>query len=90
MENTQHAGQRPAVSDPIEAQIRSVWCEILGTAHIANRDSFFALGGESISATLCANRLQRIFQVRIPLSVLLDAQTTVERLADRIRASTTS
>jgi acyl carrier protein len=70
----------------MEAQIRTIWMETLEIEAIQPTDSFFDLGGESITGTLCAHRLQQQFGVALPLSALLDEHTTVAALAARIRA----
>jgi acyl carrier protein len=70
----------------MEAYIRAVWAEILEVADVTADDTFFDLGGESISATLCANRLQADFRVQVPVSLLLDEHTTATVLAAHIGA----
>ncbi len=74
-------------NDPLaslEEKLRALWREILEIPEFGIDDTLFDLGGESISATLCANRIESMFAVRIPVSILLDERTTVRSLAAQI------
>ncbi len=44
---------------PLERFLGALWEEMLGVERVGLRDSFFDLGGTSISAAVLANRLQR-------------------------------
>ncbi|RME99827.1 MAG: amino acid adenylation domain-containing protein, partial [Chloroflexi bacterium] len=60
---------------PLEEALICLWREILGVETIARHDNFFALGGHSLRAARVAARIQAIFGVELPLSVLFDAPT---------------
>jgi acyl carrier protein len=61
--------------------------EVLEAAAIGVDESLIDLGGDSIAATMCANRLQTVFRVRVPVSTLLDETTTVRTLSAHIRTA---
>jgi acyl transferase domain-containing protein len=74
----------------IEAEIVSIWQEVLGVAPLGIRDDFFALGGHSLLGTQIVARLRLAFDVDVPLRELYEAPTVAE-MAERvvqIRAAT--
>ncbi|MGP0050356.1 MAG: AMP-binding protein, partial [Solirubrobacteraceae bacterium] len=52
------AQEREPPRGPVEEAVAAVWCELLGVAGIGRRDSFFALGGDSLKATRLVSRLR--------------------------------
>lgn len=76
-----------SIGDAIEDQVAAVWREILEAGTIGVDESLIDLGGDSIAATMCANRLQTVFGVRVPVSTLLDETTTVRTLSAQIRTA---
>ena len=70
-------------SGPVEEQLVAIWAEILGRRDIGVRDDFFDAGGHSLLAVRLMSRIERRFQVRLPLSTLFE-QPTIEGLARRI------
>jgi acyl carrier protein len=60
----------------IERVIMSAWTEVLrtGTA-VGPDDNFFALGGDSIGALNVVFRLEQVFGIEVPPSVLFDSPT---------------
>ena len=65
---------------PVEEVIAEIWAEILGGNQVSVRDSFFELGGNSLSAARLIARLRQTFPVDIQLRNLFGAPT-VENLA---------
>jgi amino acid adenylation domain-containing protein len=57
--------------------LQSIWSEILGLdENRINMDvSFFELGGHSLKATILAMKIQKEFQVRIPLAEIFEKDT---------------
>jgi glutamate racemase len=66
--------------------VREVWEEALGRQDFEPSDNFFALGGNSLLATMVAGRLSEIFDHRIPLR-LLAQNPTQEKLAAALTAT---
>jgi acyl carrier protein len=75
--------------DAIEQRLLAIWSETLDLDPIAADDTFVELGGDSIAATLCLNRIQTEFGVEVPVDALLLDAVSVRELADRIAASVT-
>jgi acyl transferase domain-containing protein len=60
---------------PLEAEIASIWQEELGISQISVHDDFFMLGGTSILVSRIIFRLNRAFQVELPIISLLESPT---------------
>ncbi|MFC9892534.1 amino acid adenylation domain-containing protein [Nocardia sp. NPDC127579] len=77
-----------APATPMEAAVAEVFAEILGprVQRIGRDDDFFALGGNSLSATRVAARLGAAFDTRLPVRALFEA-STVTALAARIEVA---
>ena len=65
---------------PIEAKLADIWCEVLKLDRVCKHDNFFALGGHSLIATQITSRIQRQFQIDVPLRTIFD-HPTIEDLA---------
>ncbi|AUX29428.1 MULTISPECIES: non-ribosomal peptide synthetase/type I polyketide synthase [Sorangium] len=61
-----------------EQLIADIWAEVLGHARVGSSDSFFALGGHSLSAMQVASRLRSAFGVELSLRALLEGPTVAE------------
>jgi amino acid adenylation domain-containing protein len=60
---------------PEEQSIAGIWSEVLGIQRIGIYDNFFALGGHSLLATRVVSRMNRIFNITIPLRSFFEAPT---------------
>jgi thioesterase domain-containing protein len=69
----------------VELELVKVFEEVLGMTPIGVTDSFFELGGSSLSALSVTIRLEQIFGHQVTNAVLLE-NPTVERLAQVMRA----
>ncbi len=74
---------------PLQKTIQSCWSEILHRQDIGLNDSFFDLGGHSVSATMLVFQLRkRLQQSDLPLALLYDSPTialmaaSIERSGD--------
>ncbi|WP_436102933.1 amino acid adenylation domain-containing protein [Pararhizobium sp. LjRoot238] len=69
----------------IEIEVAGIWRDILrlGDEELSIRDSFFDVGGNSLSAMALINRLNARFGTRLPIQALF-AAPTVEALASEI------
>lgn len=59
----------------LDSQIAAVYRDILGLDDVALTDSFFDLGGDSLSALSVINRVEQLTGERLPVSLLLEHQT---------------
>jgi hypothetical protein len=55
--------------------LAAIWAEVLKIDRVGIHDNFFDLGGHSLLITQVASRIQRSFQVELPLRILFDAPT---------------
>nr|WP_240930806.1 non-ribosomal peptide synthetase [Rhodococcus sp. B10] len=79
--------QREEFAEPVgdtESAVAAVFSEILGVRRVGRTDDYFALGGNSLSATRVVARLNSRFGVRIGVREFFDASTVAEwaRLID--------
>jgi acyl-coenzyme A synthetase/AMP-(fatty) acid ligase len=59
----------------VEAELVSIWEEVLGVRPISVAANFFALGGHSLLATQVIARVQDVFQLEIPLHIMFEEPT---------------
>ncbi|MBL0385660.1 amino acid adenylation domain-containing protein [Tumebacillus sp. ITR2] len=71
--------------DEVELELVKVFEEVLGMAPVGVTDSFFDLGGSSLSALSVMIRLEQVFGTSLSNAVLLESPT-VEALAQVLRA----
>ncbi len=61
-----------APADVLEIAVSLIWSEMLELEKIGVQDSFFALGGHSLTATRIATRLNETFDLRIGIDDIFD------------------
>ncbi|HEX8819708.1 MAG TPA: condensation domain-containing protein [Archangium sp.] len=66
---------------PVERELWSIWCELLGTREVGIHDDFFRLGGHSLMATQAISRVRQAFGTDIPLKALFTSGRTIAELA---------
>ncbi len=64
-----------APRDPVERKLAEFWSELLGVARIGVDDSFFDLGGHSLTAVRLFRMIKKEFAVDLPISALFEAPT---------------
>jgi thioesterase domain-containing protein/acyl carrier protein len=74
--------------DALEVQLKEIWEDVLGRHSIGLDDNYFELGGHSLAAVHLFARIEQTLGVKLPLSVLLQAQT-VAGMAQFLRAKGT-
>lgn len=62
----------------IEEQLSAYWCELLGIEAVKRNDHFLEIGGNSMMATILANRIEDEMGVRPSMEELFN---TLEHLA---------
>ncbi len=67
-----------------EAKLADIWREILQRESVGIHDNFFQLGGHSLLATQIISRVDRHFQVELPVRVLFESPT-IAGVAEAIR-----
>ncbi|MEU5844567.1 amino acid adenylation domain-containing protein, partial [Rhodococcus sp. NPDC047139] len=70
---------------PVQEIVASVFTDVLGVERVGLDDDFFALGGNSLSATQVAARIGLALDTDVPVRVLFEA-STVEDLAARVES----
>ncbi|OBG90889.1 non-ribosomal peptide synthetase, partial [Mycobacterium sp. E3251] len=82
-----HAGAYRAPTDPTEEILATIYAETLGVDRVGIDDSFFELGGDSISAMGLISAINSQLNVGLPVRVVFEAPT-VAQLARRIGEGT--
>jgi aryl carrier-like protein len=62
----------------------------LNVSDVGPDDNFLELGGDSIAATLCLNRLRDSVDHNIPVSALLEADMTLKQFVTLVAGSSTA
>jgi acyl carrier protein len=75
-----------APKNKLEEIVAGIYADVLGAQQIGASDNFFALGGDSLSATQVISRVRSLFSVNLPIATLF-LKATVAELADEIAAS---
>ena len=60
---------------PLEMLLVQIWCEVLGQETLGITHNFFAVGGDSLSAMQVISRINRHFQIEVPLRHIFEFPT---------------
>ena len=83
-EYTYVADDGAPLQDEWQIQLAKLWCRVLGISTVTQTDSFFELGGDSLSATQLATRIEKTFNHPFPVANLFQAPT-LSQMATLIR-----
>jgi|SRR5688572_20403205 len=72
----QHSGS----SAGLRAEIEKIWCEILNVPSVREADHFAELGGDSIAAAVCVNRIHAELGLEIGVELLLSGDSSFGQL----------
>ncbi len=63
---------------PTEEKLAHIWAEVLGVEQVSINRGFFEIGGYSLLAVEVMSRMRTVFQVDLPLRVLLETPTIAD------------
>ncbi|MEV6814324.1 non-ribosomal peptide synthetase [Micromonospora sp. NPDC051296] len=72
--------------DPVVAQLRLIWQEVLRIPDVGVHEDLFDLGGHSLHITRISGRIQQRLGVEVPLDAFFDTPTIAE-IAEIVRQS---
>jgi acyl carrier protein len=82
---TQHAtAVASSEVTPTQAALVEMWSKILWVPDVSLHDSFIDLGGHSLSATRCINRIRLLFEVEVPLDAFFNDPGDIASIAELI------
>jgi thioesterase domain-containing protein len=79
------SGETAEPRDSLEADLASIWKNVLGLEKLGINDNFFDLGGHSLLASIVVAQIQTELGYQLPLAALFRAPT-IARLAQSLRS----
>ena len=79
-DNTMTAASHPET----EKRLLEIWSEVLNLSDIGVHDDFFSLGGDSLAAMRCMNRISATFGVELPIDLFLLESASITEVASEI------
>jgi yersiniabactin nonribosomal peptide synthetase len=85
-ENSMNGSSAISAHAETERALLQIWSEVLNTAPtpIGIHDDFLGLGGDSLAAMRCINRIIATFGVEVPLDLFLIESATIAQIASEI------
>lgn len=81
--------QSPSIAhSPVEELVATIWRQVLQIEEVGVQDNFFELGGHSLLATQVISRIEKAFQIQVPLRVLFENPTVAALATTLIRFET--
>jgi amino acid adenylation domain-containing protein len=86
LSNPERVPHQPATSAPgphtvTEERVAAIWSDLLHLEQLGREDNFFDLGGHSLLGARLIARINKVFQVSLPLIILYHAPTIAELAA---------
>ena len=78
------AGKFVAPEDELETRVGKIYAAVLGVEEVRASDNFFALGGDSLTATQVLSRIRDTFGVSLSITTIF-LKASVADLAQEIR-----
>jgi acyl carrier protein len=75
---------QPSVRTATEHAVLAIWSSVLEREGIGAWDDFLALGGDSLAAMRCVDRIRAVFGVEVPIEAFFDEPAHVVEVAARI------
>ncbi len=69
---------------PLQKQLASIWCDLLGLSAVGIDDDFFDLGGHSLLAVQLLSRIHRDLDIELPDSVIYSEKLRIRNLARHV------
>lgn len=82
--NPAHNGAAASAHTETERTLVQIWSEVLNTKEIGIYDDFLGLGGDSLAAMRCINRIIASFGVEISLDLFLLDSANIAQVASEI------
>jgi len=82
--NSKHHAAAAASSAETERILLQIWSEVLNISDAGIHDDFLGLGGDSLAATRCINRISTAFGVELGLDLFLLDSATIAQIATEI------
>ena len=78
--------QAVAAASPSETEriLLQIWSEVLNIGDVGIHDDFLGLGGDSLAATRCINRVSTAFGVELGLDLFLLDSVSIAQIATEI------
>jgi acyl carrier protein len=80
----EQSGTPSASYTPTQAVLLDIWRKILWVPDVGLNDNFIDLGGHSLAATRCINRIRLMFHVEVPVDAFFVDPADVATIADLI------
>jgi natural product biosynthesis luciferase-like monooxygenase protein/amino acid adenylation domain-containing protein len=81
-----HRGEFAAPESSTEKAVASIWSEVLGLKQVGLQDSFFRIGGHSLTSIQLISKINRQFSLNLPVFVLFE-NPTLEKFSRVIESS---
>ena len=67
-----------------EKRLLEIWSEVLNLRDVGRHDDFFSVGGDSLAAMRCINRVEASFGVVLPIDLFLIESASITEVASAI------
>src|ERR1700749_3449330 len=84
MENSMNGNPVNSAHTEIESTLLQIWSEVLNTDQVGVQDDFLGLGGDSLAAMRCMNRIIAALGVEVPLELFLLESANIVQVASEI------